>query len=67
MLALLFGLGYAIKRQNGSHRHLECVGRGRILFSYHEGATIPPGVVRKILRDAGLSETEAAALLGLKG
>lgn len=60
-------LGYVEKRRRGSHRHLVADGREPILFSYHEGATIPPGVVRKILRDAGLTETESADLLGLQG
>ena len=68
MMRILKGLGYVTKRQNGSHRHMECEGRGKVLFSYHDGATIPPGVVRKLLTTTvGLSEQEAAELLGLKG
>lgn len=57
-------LGYRIVRQKGSHRHLEATGRGRVLFSHHDGATVPPGLVRKILtKDAGLSADEALELL----
>ncbi len=68
MLSLLYSLGYSIKRQKGSHKHLECPNRPRVLFAFHDGATIPPGLVRKILlRDAGLTPEEAAGILGLKG
>lgn len=57
-------LGYRILRQRGSHRHLASQGRPRVLFSYHDGATVPPGVVRKILvGTVGLDEAEALRLL----
>lgn len=57
-------LGYSIVRQRGSHRRLESPGRPPILFSYHEGATVPPGVVRKVLmKDAQLEEAEALRLV----
>jgi predicted RNA binding protein YcfA (HicA-like mRNA interferase family) len=58
-------LAYAIVRQKGSHRKL-CSERGfpDIGFSFHDRATIPPGVVRKILvADVGLSEAAARALV----
>ncbi|WP_433008639.1 type II toxin-antitoxin system HicA family toxin [Kribbella sp. CA-294648] len=57
-------LKYKIVRQNGSHRVLRSEGRPQILYSYHSGATVPPGVVRKILVDSvGLDEDEALDLL----
>jgi len=57
-------LNYSVHRQNGSHRVLRAQGRPQLLFSYHDGATVPPGVVRKILiRDVGLTEEEAWAVL----
>lgn len=57
-------LGYEITRQRGSHRILEAPGRPRLIFAFHDGQTIGPGLVRKILvRDVGLSEEEALALL----
>jgi hypothetical protein len=38
--------------------------RGRLLFSFHDGVTIAPGLVRKILcGDVGLDEDEALELL----
>ncbi len=57
-------LAYVIVRQNGSHRVLRAPDLPLVLFSYHDGATVPPGVVRKILvRTVGLSEDEALSLL----
>lgn len=58
-------LHYRVKRQKGSHRRLVAEGRPALTLSYHDGATIPPGVVRKILvRDVGLTESEALDLVG---
>jgi hypothetical protein len=35
-----------------------------LVFAYHKGQTVPPGVVRKIqVKDVGLGETEALALV----
>lgn len=57
-------LDYKITRQKGSHRTLEADGRPKLLFSYHDGAEVPPGVIRKYLVSViGLSESEALALL----
>lgn len=67
LLAILKGLGYETQRQVGSHRRLVCEGRPPLTFAFHSGATIPPGLVRKILvQDVGLTHVEAAATLGLK-
>lgn len=58
-------LSYRIKRQSGSHRTLEsAAGYPEVRFSFHDGVTIPPGAVRKILtKDVGLSESDALNLL----
>jgi len=57
-------LGYEIVRQNGSHRTLQAPDLPQLLFSYHDGATVPPGVVRKYLvKVIGLQEQEALDLL----
>jgi len=67
LLALLqrAPLAYRISRQNGSHRALEsCSGYPKVGFSFHDRATISPGVVRKILvKDVGLAEEEALKLI----
>lgn len=58
-------LGYEIDRQRGSHRWLiSSLGYPPFSLAYHEGATFPPGAVKKILtKDVGLSEQEALDLL----
>ena len=58
-------LGYQITRQSGSHRTLESPnGYPKLGFSFHDGVTVPSGLVRKILvKDVGLSEAEALDLL----
>lgn len=69
LLALLKRkLGYEVLRQEGSHRTLVAQGRPQLTFAFHDGVEIPPHLVRKILvKDVGLSEVEAAKLLGLRG
>ena len=57
-------LNYEVARRRGSHRRLKAPGRPPITFAFHDGATVPPGLVRKILcRDVGLGEDEALKLL----
>lgn len=58
-------LGYVIVSQTGSHRKLVSRnGHPPISLSYHDGATVPPGVVRKYLvKLIGLTEKEALDLL----
>lgn len=67
LLACLFQAGYTIERQKGSHRKLVCDGRPSLTFSFHDGASVSPGLVRKILRDAGFSDDEALLVLRRKG
>lgn len=54
-----------IVRQNGSHRRLESSsGYPPLGFAWHDGVTIPRGLVRKVLvKDVGLSVEEALTLL----
>lgn len=66
LLAVLYRepLRYREVRRKGSHRILQAEGLPQILFSYHDGATVPPGVVRKYLvKVVGLDEAEALDLL----
>lgn len=57
-------LGYYIERQRGSHRRLRSQSYPDLLFSFHDGVTVSPGLVRKILtKDVGLSVDEALGLL----
>lgn len=57
-------LGYRVVRRSGSHRRLEAPGRPPLTFAFHDKATIPAGLVRKILtEEVGLAEDEARKLL----
>lgn len=58
-------LSYVIVRQSGSHRRMESEnGYEALIFAFHDGDTLPPGLVRKILtKDVGLSIEEALDLL----
>ncbi|MFP5387744.1 MAG: type II toxin-antitoxin system HicA family toxin [Thermoleophilia bacterium] len=57
-------LNYRVSRQSGSHRRMEAPGRPPLTFAFHDSATIPSGLVRKVLvRDVGLAEDEARKLL----
>jgi len=57
-------LGYREVRRAGSHRRMEAPGRPPIIFAFHDKATIPGGLVRKVLtRDVELGEDEARKLL----
>lgn len=57
LLAILMKapLNYRIVRQNGSHRRLESDNYPPLSFSWHDGVTLAPGQVRKVLtKDVGL-------------
>lgn len=59
-------LHYRVVRQRGtSHRRLESTaGYPPLTFSWHDGATIAPGLVRKTLvKDVGLTVEEALRLV----
>ena len=64
LLRILGKLGYEEDRRAGSHRRLKAGGRPDLTFAFHDGQTIPPGLVRKILtKDVGLSEEEIREIL----
>jgi predicted RNA binding protein YcfA (HicA-like mRNA interferase family) len=60
MLAVLRDLGYEVSRQSGSHRRLTAEGRPPLTFAFHDGESLPPGVVRDILvKQIGLTIDDA--------
>ena len=64
LLRILAYLGYIEDRRAGSHRRLTANGRPDLTFAFHDGQTVPPGLVRKILaKDVGLSEVEIREIL----
>lgn len=57
-------LNYTVKRQRGSHRKLTSPEYPPLVFSFHDRVEVGPAMVRKILvKDVGLTETEALDLL----
>ena len=58
-------LQYRVTRVKGSHKHLVSPnGYPPLTFSWHDGATIPPGLVEKTLvTDVGLERSEALELI----
>jgi predicted RNA binding protein YcfA (HicA-like mRNA interferase family) len=58
-------LSYRVVRQTGSHRRLESsAGYPPLTFAWHDGVTIAPGAVRKVLvKEVGLSAEDALRLL----
>lgn len=44
-------LSYQIARQKGSHMKLVSEGRPSLTFAFHQSQELPPGLVRKILKD----------------
>ena len=57
-------LGYRVTRQSGSHRRMESSDYPPLTFAFHDKATIPSGLVRKVLvKDVGLAEDDARELL----
>jgi predicted RNA binding protein YcfA (HicA-like mRNA interferase family) len=54
-------LRYRVVRQTGSHRRLEsAAGYPPLTFAWHDGVTVAPGMVRKLLvKKVGLSVQEA--------
>ncbi len=57
-------LNYRVARRSGSHRRMQSPDYPPLTFAFHDKATIPAGLVRKILTgDVGLAEDEARKLL----
>lgn len=57
-------LSYRVTRQSGSHRRLQADGRPALTWAFHDGRTLAPGEVRRVLvNHVGLAEDEALRLL----
>jgi predicted RNA binding protein YcfA (HicA-like mRNA interferase family) len=61
LLRVLRSLGYEVQEhRGGSHRWLRARGRPDLRWAFHDGVTIGPVMVRRILvRDVGLDVDEA--------
>ena len=55
LLAALFGLGWKVKRQSGSHRTLSREGWSDVVFAFHEGEEIGPRMLARIAKHTGIT------------
>lgn len=54
VLAALLRIGWAVKRQTGSHRILSRPGWKDVTFAFHDKAEIGSGVLNQIAKVTGL-------------
>ena len=54
VLAALLRIGWAVKRQTGSHRVLERIGFPDYVFAFHDGDEIGPRMLARIAKRTGL-------------
>ena len=62
MIRALEKLGFTLKRQRGSHAFFHHIDGRCTIVPIHPG-DLPRGIMRQILRDAGLNEDEFRKLL----
>ena len=55
VLAALLRIGWAIKRQSGSHRTLARPGWPDFVFAFHDGEEIGPRMLARIAKRTGLT------------
>ena len=54
VLAALLRIGWALKRQSGSHRTLSRAGWADFVFAFHEDEEIGPRMLARIAKRTGL-------------
>lgn len=63
LISALRKAGFQVVRQKGSHVRLKHAGGRVVTVSAHSGQDIGRGLLRKILRDAGISPEDLLHLL----
>jgi predicted RNA binding protein YcfA (HicA-like mRNA interferase family) len=58
VLAALLRIGWAIKRQSGSHRTLSRQGWPDFVFAFHDGDEIGPHMLARIAKQTGLTPND---------
>ena len=58
LLRALRRFGFQVVRARGSHRFLKHADGRSMVFAFHDGETIGPRMLIRVLRDAGLSAKE---------
>ena len=54
VLAALLRIGWAVKRQTGSHKVLQRSGWPDVVFAFHDGDEIGPRMLARIAKKTGL-------------
>ena len=55
LLAALFGIGWKLKRQSGSHRTPSREGWPDLVFAFHDGEEIGPRMLARIAKHTGIN------------
>lgn len=58
VLKVLYKFGFRERNQTGSHLTLKNTTGRRVTVPIHSGRDVPKGTLRRIIKDAGLSEKE---------
>ena len=58
VLAALLRIGWAIKRQSGSHRTLSRQGWPDYVFAFHDDAELGPRMLSRIAKHTGLTSDD---------
>ncbi|HSD26919.1 MAG TPA: type II toxin-antitoxin system HicA family toxin [Vicinamibacteria bacterium] len=54
VLAALLKIGWAIKRQSGSHRTLSREGWPNVTFAFHDSEELGPKMLARVAKNTGL-------------
>ena len=54
VLAALYRIGWALKRERGSHKVLQREGWADVVFAFHEGEELGPRMLARLARQTGL-------------
>ena len=55
LLTTLYGIGWKLKRQTGSHRTLSREGWADVVFAFHDGEEIGPRMLARIAKHTGIT------------
>lgn len=55
LLSALFGIGWKLKRQSGSHRTLSRDGSPDVVFAFHDGEEVGPRMLARIAKHTGIT------------
>ena len=58
LLAALFGIGWKLKRQSGSHRTLSREGWLDVVCAFHDGEEIGPRMLARIAKHTGITQQD---------